>query len=57
MEKAIETVKNYFVEWWNMSAEEYGMLVDGKTGMIIVGVVLVGIIVVCANKKIRNLFF
>lgn len=57
MEKAIETVKNYFVEWWNMSAEEYGMLVDGKTGMIIVGVVIIATLVVCFNKKVRNIFF
>lgn len=52
-----ETVIKFFSDWWNMSAEDYGMLVSGKVGMIIVGVSLVAIITVCVSKKIRNIFF
>lgn len=40
-----------------MSAEDYGMLVSGKVGMIIVALSLVLIITVCVSKKIRNLLF
>ena len=53
----MEKIVKYFSDWWNMSAEDYGMLVSGKVGMIIVALSLVLIITVCVSKKIRNLFF
>lgn len=53
----MEKIVNYFSDWWNMSAEDYGMLVSGKVGMIIVAVSVIAIITVCVSKKVRNLFF
>lgn len=53
----MEKIVKYFSDWWNMPAEEYGMLVSGKVGMIIVAVSLVLVITVCVSKKVRNLFF
>lgn len=55
--KTMEKIIKYFSDWWNMSAEDYGMLVSGKVGMIIVAVSLVLIITVCVSKKIHNLLF
>lgn len=55
--KTMEKIVKYFSDWWNMSAEDYGMLVSGKVGMIIVAVSLVLVITVCVSKKIRNLLF
>lgn len=55
--KTMEKIVKYFSDWWNMSAEDYGMLVSGKVGMIIVAVSLVLVITVCVSKKVRNLFF
>ena len=55
--KTMEKIVKFFSDWWNMSAEDYGMLVSGKVGMIIVAASLVLIITVCVSKKIRNLLF
>ena len=55
--KTMEKIVKYFSDWWNMSAEDYGMLVNGKVGMIIVAVSLVLVITVCVSKKVRRLFF
>ena len=52
-----ENIVKFFADWWNTSAEDYGMLVSGKVGMIIVAALTVGILVVCVSKKVRNLFF
>lgn len=55
--KTMEKIVKFFSDWWNMSAEDYGMLVSGKVGMIIVALSLVLIITVCVSKKVRNLLF
>ena len=53
----MEKITNFFSDWWNTSAEDYGMLVSGKTGMIIVAALTVAIISVLVSKKLRKLFF
>ena len=53
----MEKIVKFFSDWWNMSAEDYGMLVSGKVGMIIVAVSLVLVITVSVSKKIHNLLF
>lgn len=52
-----EKISQFFADWWNTSAEDYGMLVSGKVGMVIVALLLIFILTVCVSKKVRKLFF
>ena len=53
----MEKIIKYFADWWNMSAEECGLLFNGKVSIIVIAVSLIFIITCCVSKKVRNIFF
>lgn len=53
----MEKIIKYFSDWWNMSAEECGLLFNGKISIIFIAISLIFIITCCVSKKVRNIFF